>query len=442
MAGLARLFGNLTLHSRTACLTQAKAAEGLLKPPIAQAISVEAVRNTSFFVKLTAEQLWKGVTSVSNAGRKRGRASGSSRKVAKDLNKGQVVGVGKVNMVWPGLNAPIVRGREVVERVQLPPDKEREERLIQLRNAMHSFAPPKLTPLERGWSGNRMPGRSIGPPDPVGDATFDTFDTIVLELRIVTRMTGNLGRMRRHRAMVAVGNRNGLVGFASGKANDARAALRVAKNRAIQRLRYIDRFEGHTVFHDYFTQYGPMKVMVRKKPRGYGLRCQRVFREICKLVGITDINAKLVGCRARSTSNLVRAFILGLHNQRTHQQLADEKRLHLVEFKDETDNYPRVVASPREGCRTAAEISTDEELDFDQVVARGLLIKERPKREPWYIQGDPVGWERHLRKTDPYRNAYETRLHLFHRYGKLCSFLNPEGWDRRGQQKEGKEEDS
>ncbi|XP_077521547.1 mitochondrial ribosomal protein S5 [Amblyomma americanum] len=428
MAGLARLLGKLTLHSNTGCLAQARTAECLLKPPVAVAVPVD-VRNTSFFVKLTAEQLWKGVTSVSNAGRKRGRASGSSRKLAKDLNKGQVLGVGKVNMVWPGLNAPIVRGREVVERVELPPDKDREERLIQLRNAMHSFKPPKLTPLERGWSGHRMPGRSIGPPDPIGDVTFDSFDTIVLELRLVTRMTGNLGRLRRHRAMVVVGNKNGLIGFASGKANDARAALRVAKNKAVQRLRYIDRFEGHTVFHDYFTQYGPMKVMVRKKPKGYGLVCHRVFKEICKLVGITDLHAKLIGCRARSVSNLVRAFILGLHNQKTHQQLADEKRLHLVEFKNETDNYPRVVASPRDGCRTAAEINADEELDFDRVVGEGRLLRDPPKFEPWYIKGNPKGWEIHLKKTDPFRNAYATRLHLIHRYGSLCSFVNPDGWD-------------
>uniref|UniRef100_A0A224Z8Y5 Small ribosomal subunit protein uS5m n=1 Tax=Rhipicephalus zambeziensis TaxID=60191 RepID=A0A224Z8Y5_9ACAR len=428
MAGLARLFGRLTLQPSTGCLTQAKASECLLKPSIAATVSADAVRGMSFFVKLTAEQLWKGVTSVSNAGRKRGRAAGSSRKIAKDLNKGQVIGVGKVNMVWPGLNAPIVRGREVVERVELPPDKEREERLIQLRNAMHSFSPPKLTPLERGWSGHRMPGRSIGPPDPVGDVTFDTFDTIVLELRIVTRMTGNLGRMRRHKALVVVGNKNGLIGFASGKANDARSALRVAKNKAVQRLRYIDRFEEHTVFHDYFTQYGPMKVWVRKKPKGYGLQCQRVFREICKLVGITDLEAKLVKCRARSASNLVRAFILGLHNQKTHQQLADEKRLHLVEYKDETDNYPRVVASPRDGCRTAAEIGRDEELDFDLVTSNGILLKERKEIEPWYVRFEPKGWENHLKKIDPYRNAYNTRLHLIHRYGKLCSFVNPEGF--------------
>jgi len=44
---------------------------------------------------VSAEQLWKGVTSVSNAGRKRGRGKGVGKKTSKDLNKGQVIGVGK-----------------------------------------------------------------------------------------------------------------------------------------------------------------------------------------------------------------------------------------------------------------------------------------------------------------------------------------------------------
>jgi len=38
--------------------------------------------------------LWKGVTSVSNAGRKRGRGKGAGRKMIKDLNRGQIIGVG------------------------------------------------------------------------------------------------------------------------------------------------------------------------------------------------------------------------------------------------------------------------------------------------------------------------------------------------------------
>lgn len=42
---------------------------------------------------VTAEDLWGGVFGVSNAGRKRGRGKHGRRKV--DLNKGQVIGLGK-----------------------------------------------------------------------------------------------------------------------------------------------------------------------------------------------------------------------------------------------------------------------------------------------------------------------------------------------------------
>ena len=47
----------------------------------------------SFFGRYTAEALWKSATSVSNPGRKRGRARG--RKVIKNLNRGQVLGIGE-----------------------------------------------------------------------------------------------------------------------------------------------------------------------------------------------------------------------------------------------------------------------------------------------------------------------------------------------------------
>jgi small subunit ribosomal protein S5 len=41
------------------------------------------------------ERLWKGVTSVSNAGRKRGRGKAIGKKNIRNLNRGQVIGVGK-----------------------------------------------------------------------------------------------------------------------------------------------------------------------------------------------------------------------------------------------------------------------------------------------------------------------------------------------------------
>ena len=45
----------------------------------------------------------------------------------------------------------------------------RMEKLIKLRDSMTKFRRLRLSPIERGWSGSRMPGRSIGPPDAVGD---------------------------------------------------------------------------------------------------------------------------------------------------------------------------------------------------------------------------------------------------------------------------------
>lgn len=39
------------------------------------------------------------MTSVSNAGKKRGRGKGAGKKRAKNLNRGQVIGVGKYQIV-------------------------------------------------------------------------------------------------------------------------------------------------------------------------------------------------------------------------------------------------------------------------------------------------------------------------------------------------------
>lgn len=48
----------------------------------------------------------------------------------------------------------------------------RMEKLIKIRDSMTKFRRLKLNPIERGWSGARMPGRSIGPPDAIGEGNF------------------------------------------------------------------------------------------------------------------------------------------------------------------------------------------------------------------------------------------------------------------------------
>jgi small subunit ribosomal protein S5 len=59
-------------------------------------------------------------------------------------------------------------------------------------------------------------------------------------------MEGNMGRRRRISAFVVTGNKNGSAGIALSKAIEAKAALRKAKNRAGQKLLYIEIFNNHT----------------------------------------------------------------------------------------------------------------------------------------------------------------------------------------------------
>ncbi|XP_035221912.1 28S ribosomal protein S5, mitochondrial-like [Stegodyphus dumicola] len=219
----------------------------------------------TFLSRVTAEQLWKGVTSVSPAGRKKGR--GKSRKVPRDLNRGQVIGFGKKNMLWPGLNAPVIQGREVLKQQELPPDEERQKRILELRDKFSKRKSYKLHPLERGWSGTKLGGRSLGPPDPVGEETFEGFDSRVLEFKTVMHMSGQRGRVRNFSAFVVVGNKKGLAGYGLARSVNASTAANAAKNKAAHVLRYIE-LDNNTVIHDFCGEFGAVRVFVEKRPEG------------------------------------------------------------------------------------------------------------------------------------------------------------------------------
>lgn len=55
------------------------------------------------------------MTSVSNAGRKRGRARSLGKGMPKQLNRGQVIGEGRVRLNLPGLNQNVRDDTKVVQ---------------------------------------------------------------------------------------------------------------------------------------------------------------------------------------------------------------------------------------------------------------------------------------------------------------------------------------
>ncbi|OWR43990.1 mitochondrial ribosomal protein S5 isoform 2 [Danaus plexippus plexippus] len=177
-------------------------------------------------------------------------------------------------------------------------------------------------------------------------------------------------------------------------------------------------YNGHTVFHDFFTAFGKTKIYVQKKNEGYGLVCHRAIREICQAIGIKDLRAKVEG--SNNLQHIVKAFFIGLLQQRTHQQLAEEKKLHLVEFRQENSLYPTVVASPSY-VRTKDEIPKDETLDFINYVMNDRVILKR-KKFPRFYETMPH-YEIYLKKYEKYRNHERIRLNLKTEYGEVKSFL-------------------
>lgn len=209
-----------------------------------------------------------------------------------------------------------------------------------------------------------------------------------------------------------------MAGFSLSKGSEVRSALRKSKNRAGQKLMHIELCDNHTVFHDFFCAFGKTKIFVSKKPEGYGLVCHRAIATICKVVGIKNLHAKIEG--STNLQNIVKAFFIGLLQQKTHQQLAEEKKLHVVEFRKENGNMPHVVASPHI-VRKPEEIPSTENLDFTQYVLGNRIVLKKKKFPPFYH--GTRGHDLYLKKRENLRNQDKVRRDMLVHYGEQRSFL-------------------
>ncbi|XP_033469650.1 small ribosomal subunit protein uS5m [Epinephelus lanceolatus] len=339
-------------------LASRASAVSLQRNPVVPLLPVTAwqqTRHGSFFNKLTAEQLWKGVLAESGAGARKGRGKRTKRKVKRDLYKGQIIGEGRGGFLWPGLNSPVAKDGNLlsVRRRGESEQQEVQAELVHQRDEWDRKRKMKVK-RERGWTGNSWGGLSLGPPDPGPNGeTYQDFDSRVIEVKSVFNMTAKEGRKRSVSCLVAVGNGNGAAGFAVAKAADRNTALRKAKNRAMHYLYYIERYNNKTIYHDINSKFKRTTLRIKKQNEGYGLHCHRAVITLCKLIGIQDMYCKVEG--SVNLLNITRALFTGLANQEVHQKLADKKKLHVVEFQSQQGPLPIVVASPKDGAQPDPE---------------------------------------------------------------------------------------
>ncbi|CAI8015263.1 28S ribosomal protein S5, mitochondrial [Geodia barretti] len=225
----------------------------------------------------------------------------------------------------------------------------------------------------KGWSGRLWGGRHIGCPELPDSTPLEDFRSVVIEVKRVANQTKG-GKKRTVSALVVVGNGNGMAGFAVGRGDEIKAAIRKAKNRAVNYLQFIPRCEGHTIYHNAKVKYCKTNIELERRVKGHGLRCHRSVSAVCQLAGIKDMRAKVTG--SNNPLNTVRATFKGLTSQESFLDLANRTGKFVVEYRRECLDRPVVVAvpmTPGSGGRGSDEEGVWQELRDLQLVPKTAL---------------------------------------------------------------------
>jgi small subunit ribosomal protein S5 len=144
------------------------------------------------------------------------------------------------------------------------------------------------------------------------------YEEKVVHIGRVTKVVKG-GRRFSFQALVVVGDRNGNVGFGTGKAGEVPDAIKKGIEDAKKNMFKVP-MNKQSIPHQALGKFGAARVFMKPAVEGTGIIAGGAIRAVFELAGIQDVLSKSLG--STSPINMVRATVDGLMSMRNLAEVA------------------------------------------------------------------------------------------------------------------------